>query len=174
MTDIFHLFLYLATIEIQIDRDILITHRTDNGIFYKIGIQFGIQKDVLYRTGNILIFCTFHNGKLAVRYHFMLTVITEDDVPIHLIASHLCSNLNLRADVFADTSPFGMYHIMLVNKPVLLEWRINKTEKHPSLRFGSYHTIRPILPHHLINNVRIGIRKIKSIEAFLLFRNAQS
>ena len=42
----------------------------------------------------------------------------------------------------------------------------------PSLGFGSYHTIRPILPHHLIDNVRIGVWKVKSIEAFLLLRNA--
>ena len=104
----------------------------------------------------------------------MLAVITENNVPIHFIASHLCSNLNLRTDMFSDTSPFRMYHIVFVNEPVLLEWRINKTEKHPSLGFGSYHTICPILPHHLIDNVRIGIRKVKSIEAFLLFRNAQS
>ena len=58
----------------------------------------------------------------------MLAVITENNVPIHFIASHLCSNLNLRTDMFTDASPLGMYHIVFVNEPVLLEWRINKTE----------------------------------------------
>jgi len=104
----------------------------------------------------------------------MLTVITEDDVPIHFIASHLCSNLNLRADVFADTSPFGIYHIVFVNEPVLLEWRINKTEKYASLGFGSHHTVSGILTHHFIDYIRIGVREVKSIETFLLLRNAQS
>ena len=42
------------------------------------------------------------------------------------------------------------------------------------LRLGSYHTIRPILPHHFIDNVRIGVWKVKSIEAFLLLLNTQS
>ncbi len=166
-------FLNLAAIKVQIYRDVLIAHRTDNGIFYEIGIQLGIQKDVLYRPRDILVFGAFHNGKLAVGYHFMFTVVAENDVTVHLIACHLGGVLNLRSQTFADACPLGMYHIALVDKPLFLKRRIDKAEKHPPLRFGCHHTIGPILPHHLIDNVRIGVREVKGIEALLLFRDAE-
>ena len=103
----------------------------------------------------------------------MFTIITEDDIPIHFIAGHLRGYLNLRANVFTNASPFGIYGITFVNKPVFLKRCIDKPEEDSTLRFSGHHTVSGILPHHFIYNIRVGIREIKSVKAFLLFRNAE-
>ena len=165
--------LNLTTIKIQINRDIFVAHRTDNSIFYKVCIQLGIQKNILNGTWNILIFGTFHDSKLPEGYHFLFTIITKDNITIHLIARHLRSRLNLWAYMFTDTPPFGIYRIASVNKPIPLKRRVHKPEKDSALRLGGYHTISTVFTHHLIYNVGVTIWEVESIETFLLFRDAE-
>ena len=164
---------YLASIKTQVNKNLFIGHGTDNGIFYKIGIQLRVEEDVLYGTRNILVLGTFHDGEFPVRNHVLLTVVAEDNVTIHLVDGDLRGNLAFSTDTFADTPPLRIHLIMFIDEPVPLKRSIYKTESYSPLRFGSHHTVGSILTHHLIDDVRIGVWEVECIKTLLLLGDAE-
>ena len=78
----------LFTIKVEVNAVILITHRADDGILDEIGIQLGIEEDILDGAGDILVLGTLYNGILAERQEFLASIVAEDDVTIHLITAY--------------------------------------------------------------------------------------
>ena len=164
---------YLASIKTQVNKNLFISHGTDNGIFYKIGIQFRVEEDILYGTRNILVLGTFHDGEFPVRSHVLLTVVAEDNITIHFVNGDLRGNLAFSTDAFTDTPPLRIHLIMFIDKPIPLKRSIYKTESHSSLRLGSHYTVGTILTHYLIDDVRIRIWEVECVKTLLLLGDAE-
>ncbi len=164
----------LLPIEVEVDERILIAHRTDDGVLDEVGIQLGIEKHVLNGARDILVLGTLHNGIFAIRQEFLTAIVAEDDVTIHLITAHERGNRKLFAYLLSHLAPVTIHRMMLIHEPLAAERRIDETEHHSSLVLQGEHTVSSILSHHLIDDVRIGIRKVESIEGFFLLRDAQA
>lgn len=78
----------LLSIESQVDEGILITHRLDDGVLDKVGIQLGVEEHILYGARNVLILGTLHNGIFTESQEFLTAVVAKDDVTIHLVTAH--------------------------------------------------------------------------------------
>ena len=143
----------LFTIKVEINAVILITHRADNGIFDKIGIQFGIEEDILDSARDILILGTLDNGILAKRLKFQATIVAEDDVTIHLITAYERRNIMFLTHLLTYLVPLAIHLFMLIDKPFAIKRGIDETEHHSSQILQGKYTVGPILTHHLIDNV---------------------
>ena len=145
--------LNLFTIKVEINAVILITHRADNGILDEIGIQFGIEEDILDSARDILILGTLYNGILAKRLKFQATIVAEDDVTIHLITAYERRYIMFLTHLLTYLVPLAIHLFMLIDKPFAIKRGIDETEHHSSLILQGKNTISPILTHHLINDV---------------------
>ena len=145
--------LNLFTIKVEINAVILITHRADNGILDEIGIQFGIEEDILDSARDILILGTLDNGILAKRLKFQATIVAEDDVTIHLITAYERRYIMFLTHLLTYLIPLAIHLFMLIDKPFAIKRGIDETEHHSSLILQGKNTISPILTHHLINDV---------------------
>ena len=145
--------LNLFTIKVEVNAVILITHRADDGILDEIGIQLGIEEDILDGAGDILVLCTLHNGILAERKEFLTSIVSKDDVTIHLITAYERRYIMFLTHLLTYLSPLAIHLFMLIDKPFAIKRGIDETEHHSSLILQGKNTISPILTHHLINDV---------------------
>ena len=131
---------------------------------------------MLNSTRNVLILTTFYNGKLTIRHHIGLAVVSKDDVTKHFIARNKRSNrttgIRLK-NTCTHLTPIGRYLVTVVHKPCFPIRSIYQAESSPSHRFGHHYGICAILTYHLVHDIRVGIGQIKSVEILLFFRNAQ-
>ena len=143
----------LFTIKVEVNAVILITHRADDGILDEIGIQLGIEEDILDGAGDILVLCTLHDGILAERKEFLTSIVSKDDVTIHLITAYERRYIMFLTHLLTYLSPLAIHLFMLIDKPFAIKRGIDETEHHSSLILQGKNTISPILTHHLINDV---------------------
>ena len=145
--------LNLFTIKVEVNAVILITHRADDGILDEIGIQLGIEEDILDSARDILIFGTLHDGILAKRQEFLATIVAEDDVTIHLITAYERRYIMFLTHLLTYLSPLAIHLFMLIDEPFAIKRGIDETIHDSSLILQGKHTVGPILTHHLIDDV---------------------
>ena len=143
----------LFTIKVEVNAVILITHRADDGILDEIGIQLGIEEDILDGAGDILVLGTLYNGILAKRQKFQATIVAEDDVTIHLITAYQRRYIMLLTHLLTYLAPLAIHQLTLIDKPFAIKRGIDETEHHSSLILQGKHTVGSILTHHLIDDV---------------------
>lgn len=131
------------------------------------------NKHILYRAGDILVFAALHDGKFAVRHHVGFPVVAENDVAEHFVTRNQWRNVTT---VFQDTPtylvPIGRHLIVLIHEPFFHVWRINETECRASHGFAYHYRIRTVFAHHFVNDIRIGVRQVESVEILFFLRNA--
>ena len=143
----------LFTIKVEVNAVILITHRADDGILDEIGIQLGIEEDILDGAGDILILGTLNNGILAERQEFLVSIVAENDVTIHLITAYQRRYIMFLTHLLTYLAPLAIHLLTLINKPFAIKRGIDETEHHSSLILQGKHTVGSILTHHLIDDI---------------------
>ena len=143
----------LFTIKVEVNAVILITHRADDGILDEIGIQLGIEEDILDGTGDILILGTLNNGILAERQEFLASIVAEDDVTIHLITAYQRRYIMFFTHLLTYLAPLAIHLLTLIDKPFAIKRDIDETEHHSSLILQGKYTVGSILTHHLIDDI---------------------
>ena len=142
----------MITVLHQIDRSVFFVQRHDDRVFYKRGFQFGIEKHVLYRTGNVLILTALRDGKLS-ELRRQPSIIAENNIPVLFILLDLPTIINLTSQGLADLIPaierpsFGRNEIVFAIRD------IQKTKAGSSLRTESHHQIASFIPPDFIDYV---------------------
>lgn len=139
--------------KVEVNAVILITHRADDGILDEIGIQLGIEENILDGAGDILVLGTLNDGILAERQEFLAAIVAEDDVTIHLITAYQRRYIMFLTHLLTYLAPLAIHLLTLIDKPFAIKRGIDETEHHSSLILQGKHTVGPILTHHLIDDV---------------------
>ena len=100
-----------SSVGLQINRQILISHGLYNRILYKVRIKFGIQKDILNASWDILIMRALHQ---CITRIFMVMSVAKDYILKHHTGLYSCRNSYVFVYTFANLHPVTQYLLVIV------------------------------------------------------------
>ena len=163
---------HLTSIVSQINRNLVIRHRTNHGVFDEFGIQLRVQKHILNGSWNVLILIAFGNG-IFTKLGLHLMSVSKYNIAILLIPINDTRSVYPFVYFLLYVHPLGVHFTLLAHEYLAPISTVDKPKCHSTPMLKGQNEIRIGISYHFVNDIRVRVRKIKSIERLLFTRNTQ-